>query len=553
MDLEFVNKLRSHIIEYQKRRLEKVNLPGLVKHELKKISYGTSGFRGEAAQIDHIFYNIGLISAIRSLYLKSNVGIMITASHNPIEDNGVKLIDSNGEMLEISWEPVVEEFCNTQDAESIIEQLKKLMDTYDISTDIKETSCRVLVAMDTRPSSEALSTLIKQGLDAWSPLVTFVDCGQITTPALHYLVGMSNNQQICPITAYYDQLVVGLVDAFRKTSQSNTKNSYCSSDLVVDCANGVGNETMQYFCNNNDFKEYLKINLINTGVDGILNKMCGADYVKTTHNCPLGANEKGKRYASLDGDADRVVYFYLPLNSVEETSKVNLLDGDKIMALFASYLKDGLKELDLEKALTMGLVQTAYANGSSTDYISKELNLNIDCVDTGVKNLHKKVVEYDVGVYFEANGHGTIWISPKARRMIDERGDSDLKRFLAVINSFTGDAISDILAVEIILRHYGWSIEDWYRIYEDRPSRLMAEKVSNRCLYKTANAGRTLIEPVGIQEEIDLIVSKYMPKARCFVRPSGTEDIVRIYSEAETQELSDHLAEEVRQKIKMYS
>jgi len=29
---------------------------------------------------------------------------MITASHNPEEDNGVKLIDPEGEMLEAVWE-----------------------------------------------------------------------------------------------------------------------------------------------------------------------------------------------------------------------------------------------------------------------------------------------------------------------------------------------------------------------------------------------------------------------------------------------------------------
>jgi len=32
------------------------------------------------------------------------IGVMITASHNPEEDNGVKLIDPAGEMLETAWE-----------------------------------------------------------------------------------------------------------------------------------------------------------------------------------------------------------------------------------------------------------------------------------------------------------------------------------------------------------------------------------------------------------------------------------------------------------------
>ena len=40
------------------------------------------------------------------------------------------------------------------------------------------------------------------------------------------------------------------------------------------------------------------------------------------------------------------------------------------------------------------------------------------CVPTGVKHLHHKAVEYDIGIYFEANGHGTVIFSDLARKRI---------------------------------------------------------------------------------------------------------------------------------------
>lgn len=39
---------------------------------------------------------------------------MITASHNPEPDNGVKLVDPHGEMLEQSWEVLATKLANVR-------------------------------------------------------------------------------------------------------------------------------------------------------------------------------------------------------------------------------------------------------------------------------------------------------------------------------------------------------------------------------------------------------------------------------------------------------
>ncbi len=58
--------------------------------------------------------------------------------------------------------------------------------------------------------------------------------------------------------------------------------------------------------------------------------------------------------------------------------------------------------------------------------------------------------------------------------------------------------------------------------------------MSDRRVIDTTDAERRAVSPAGLQEAIDSLVKKYR-QARSFVRPSGTEDVVRVYAEAETQ------------------
>lgn len=74
--------------------------------------------------------------------------------------------------------------------------------------------------------------------------------------------------------------------------------------------------------------------------------------------------------------------------------------------------------------LKLGLVQTAYANGASTDYIQGTLHVPVACTATGVKHLHHRAQEFDIGVYFEANGHGTTVFSENAKQVIRETANN---------------------------------------------------------------------------------------------------------------------------------
>jgi len=256
----------------------------------------------------------------------------------------------------------------------------------------------------------------------------------------------------------------------------------------------------------------------------------------------------------LDGDADRLMYYFTDADGV-----FRLLDGDKIATLVASFIGDLVRAAGIS-TLKIGVVQTAYANGSSTNYITKTLGLPVVCTPTGVKHLHHAAMKFSCGVYFEANGHGTVVFNKAALGDIaDHMPESpaqatalkNLRALVDLINQTVGDALSDLLLVEAILAHRRWGPKEWDGTYTDLPNRLVRVEVADRTVFKTADAERCLVEPAGVQDKINALVGKYK-QGRAFARASGTEDAVRVYSEAAERGEAEELAKLVAQIVAQY-
>jgi phosphoacetylglucosamine mutase len=188
------------------------------------------------------------------------------------------------------------------------------------------------------------------------------------------------------------------------------------------------------------------------------------------------------------------------------------------------------------------------------------LKIDVAITNTGVKHLHHAASKYDIGVYFEANGHGTVLFGEEAIQTIRSRSPKSpgedaalgtLRALIDVINQTVGDALSDMLMVEVILAHKGLGPKEWFSTYVDLPNRLVPVSVRDRTVFKAVDAERKLESPAGIQARIDETVSKFH-MGRAFARASGTEDAVRVYAEAGTSMEADALAQAVVALVKEY-
>jgi len=214
------------------------------KHPLvagRTYNYGTAGFRMKADLLEGVSFRVGLLATLRSRKFGGKaIGVMITASHNPASDNGVKIVDPKGEMMEQEWEKYATWLVNAPSDQELVAIYNKLASELKISL---TGPAKVVYGRDTRPSGHKLVGALSDAIEAAGGEAT--DFRILTTPQLHYLVRCVNTEgtpeaygKVSEL-GYYEKLAEAFVRALggRKIN----------GPLTVDCANGVGGPKLNEF------------------------------------------------------------------------------------------------------------------------------------------------------------------------------------------------------------------------------------------------------------------------------------------------------------------
>ena len=649
------------------------------EHKKTWIPYGTAGFRCDETAMDPIAFRCGFIAACVAAFSSKSrkrtqaSGVVVTASHNHAKDNGVKLVDGEGNVLGERYERACEALCNATTAkelhdaldafeEAIVEdqgnnvaeeEEERMMTTTTTTSDESGIVVAPVVyfGRDARESGARLVEKAKEGAKVLgNNRVEIRDRGVVTTPMLHYFVYAhgkaveeffakeeGKEEDKCVRTemlrkkidaatheaAYFERAAVGYLslieeDEEEKSADGNANttlnnirknvveglraNATSLPPLHIDCANGVGFVAFEKLLavfdairekNGDKRSEQIELVLKNGPKDGPVNLNCGSDFVQKNQRAPETATCSrqsfvNQRCASVDGDCDRLVYF--SIEEEENSSKKNFLlcDGDKLSILVAFFLIEQIFLAGLAHKISLGIAHTAYSNGAFTKFCEKN-GVETVCAKTGVKNVHKAAEEnFDIGVYFESNGHGTALFSKKTVEMIEKELVDELTRMsleqernrrnassskslqsvilttklkalltlkatIQTINPAIGDAISSVLLIEGILRIKGnMPFAEWHAMYRDLPTKQTKVKVKDRTVIECFDSERKCSKPEGLQKRIDEILSSVSStdsSKRAFVRPSGTEDIVRVYVEASDAETCEKICTKVEEAV----
>lgn len=359
-----------------------------------------------------------------------NGGIMITASHNPPEYNGIKPVASDGVEFSREDENVVEE---------IFFQKNWNQNTSKFGS--------------TKNDDRAIQTYL-------DGIKSQVDVSKIRTKSLKVVLDLGNGAQAVTAIKLCEQLGCTVI----------TINQEIDGTF-----SGRGPEPTPYNL------EELSSTVVNNNAD-------------------LGI--------AFDGDGDRSIF-------CDYTG--TLLSGDKSALLLSNYL---LKKNPNSK------VVTCINSGNSIDEIVRQTNSTVTRTKVGSVEVSRKMLTENALIGFEENGG---FMFGKHNHVRD--GGMTLALFLEFLASSTKDVDEELAALP--------------------PSFTTKDKISCK------------------KEDVDMIISKLLAefpsadttdgikivfdkKNWVMVRPSGTEPIIRIYAESDSEKNLEILMKEYIQKINSF-
>ena len=359
---------------------------------------------------------------------KADAGVVISASHNPFEHNGIKIFNGQGFKLSDELEGQIEE-------------------------------------------------LILSGAVEKLPLKTHDGIGKVI-----YADESARDD-------YIDHLV------------STAPEGFSGLRILVDCANGAASATApQLF----DRFDGLHCDIINADPDGVnINTNCGS-----THIDGLAAMVKAGNYdlgLAFDGDADRFL-------AVSEAGIP--IDGDQIMAACGRALKEQ------GKLPGSTIVATVMSNIGLHRFLA-ENGMQAVCTDVGDRNVLERMLQDGFVLGGEQSGH-TIFLE----------------------HATTGDGQLTALQFLRLLKASGRKASELVADCRQYPQVLVNVSVTDNAHKQAIMASAALKEAITGEED------GLAGNGRILVRPSGTEALVRVMVEAETEETANACANRLANLIK---
>ena len=349
-------------------------------------------------------------------------GIMISASHNPFYDNGIKLINGKGEKINSEFTDLVEDY------------------------------------LDGKNTNE----------------IPFAEKERIGK-TVDYISGRNR---------YIGYLVsLGLY-------------SFRGRKIGLDCANGSSWNIAKAVFDALGAETFV----INAEPDGLnINKNCGSTHIDSLREFVI-ENKLDVGFA-FDGDADRCL-------CVDEEG--NVLTGDAIMYICARYMKNN-------GTLAHNTVVTTVMSNYGLYKALEKNGIDYSVTDVGDKNVFDRMIEKGYSLGGEESGH--IIFSQYAS---------------------TGDGILTSLKIMEVMIASGKKLSNLANDFEAFPQKLINVRVKNKSAVKK---DREIIEKA---EEINRLLAG---KGRLLIRESGTEPVIRIMAEAESEEICRKYTELISEMI----